>query len=581
MRKVLTFLAIIAMIIGYQPVYSKNPGESSTKTQLEIMMSDYLNNNNNLPAKYHARIPTKAKQVKGKQNVMVGLFQFPDFKPTIIPESVMESFTNKNYKSLTDYYSRASNGETIIEYGSAGIKGWMMMPKPISKYSSFDELLDDANELFKKNGYDFSEYDIDGNGWPDLIIYIWAGSIYNLGRIIPGGFTMFMEKGNIISQLESLRSESGFNLEVIIHEFFHGFFECYDLYDYSGRDTNVGGWDIMGEGWVAGYTGLCAYSRWKAGWVDVETITDPGVYEINDLNSDNPHRLYKIPIPGTENEWILLENRQRHGIDGYYQGCPGNGIVAYHIYDAREYGGRSNTRTKENPFVGVYTLDTGGSGNLKQQAMLGKNYGRTKLTGNTTPNTLPYYPTFGSKTISITDVSEVGPKMTFKLSYDEPQTPMVVVSEVLDFGKVEKGKTSTIKLNFRNAGKGKLRLMLKALDLWISLDRSSFIGIDEDIFVTVDATKLDFGIHNGKITYGGENLDKNGYVKVVVKVTPKLGDMNADGTVDSIDFDLFQKAFGSEADDPNFDERADLNEDFSVDINDFFIMARNFDKNKK
>lgn len=95
---------------------------------------------------------------------MVGLFQFPDFKPTVIPESIIESFTSIKYKSLTDYYNKASNGETIIEYGSTGIKGWMMMPKPISKYTSFDELLDDANELLKKNGYDFSEYDIDGNG---------------------------------------------------------------------------------------------------------------------------------------------------------------------------------------------------------------------------------------------------------------------------------------------------------------------------------------------------------------------------------------------------------------------------------
>jgi hypothetical protein len=212
---------------------------------------------------------------------------------------------------------------------------------------------------------------------------------------------------------------------------------------------------------------------------------------------------------------------------------------------------------------------------------MGKNYGRTSLTGSSTPSTLPYFPTYGSKTIRITEVSEVGPKMTFRLSYDEPLTPMVVVSEVLDFGKVEKGKTSTMKLNFRNAGKGKLRLMLKALDSWISMDRSSFIGIDEDIYVTVDATKLDFGIHKGKITYGGENLNKNGYVNVVVKVTPKLGDMNADGGVDQIDFDLFQKAYGADSDDPHFDERADLNEDFVIDINDFFIFARNYDKNKK
>ncbi len=581
MRKVLAFLAIFAMITGYQPIYSKNPGEPRQKSSLETIKEEFIRNNCQVPAKYQYP-QSKSTPRKGKHNIMVGLFQFSDVKATLVDASIVEKFHNNiDGRSLSNYYDLASNGETILEYGSAGIKGWFTMPKPYGKYSELEELLEDANKIMKNNGYDFSEYDNDGNGWPDLIVYIWAGNSWSVGGDMPGDFTAPMEKGNIICQAEDLRSDANFTVTTLIHEVFHGYFNCYDLYDYSYRQKNVGGWDIMGEGGWDGYSGMSAFHRWKAGWVEIETITEPGVYEINDLNTPSPHRAYKIPIPGTENEWILLENRQRHGIDGYLRGCPGDGIVAYHIYDGRAYAHLFNTVTKDNPYVGVFALDTGGTGGLKQQAMLGKNFGRSKLTGSTSPNTLAYYPTVGSKTISITDISEVGPKMTFKLSYDEPQTPMVVVSEVLDFGKVEKGKTSTMGLNFRNAGKGKLRLMLKALDSWISLDRSSFIGVDEDIFVTVDASKLDFGVHSGKITYGGENLDKNGYVKVTVKVTPKRGDINADGSVDPIDFDLFQKAFGAEADDPNFDERADLNEDFVVDINDFFIMARNFDKNKK
>lgn len=580
MRKVLTFLMIIAMLIGFQPIYSKNIEESALRAPLARIREEFKRNNNKLPAKYHSP-QSKSAPKKGKHNIMVGLFQFSDVKASLIDASVIEKFQGNTGRNLSNYYDLASNSETIIEYGSAGIKGWFTMPKPYEKYNSIEGLLDDANKIMKNNGYDFSEYDNDGNGWPDLIVYIWAGNSWSVGGEMPGDFTMGTEKGKIICQAEDLRDEASFTVTTLIHEVFHGYFNCYDLYDYSYKQTNVGGWDIMGEGGWDGYSGLSSYSRWKAGWVEMETITEPGTYEIYDLNTPNQHRAYKIPIPGAEQEWILLENRQRHGIDGYLQGCPGNGIVAYHIYDGREYGGRFNTVTKDTPYVGVYVLDMGGSGRLKTGAMLGKDYGRVRLSGNTTPSTLPYYPTVGSKTISITDISNVGPKMTFKLSYDEPLTPMVVVSEVLDFGKVEKGKTSTMRLNFRNAGKGKLRLMLKALDSWISLDRSSFIGVDEDIFVTVDATKLDFGIHNGKITFGGENLDKNGYVKVTVKVTPKLGDMNADGAVDQIDFDMFQKSFGAEADDPSFDERADLNEDYIVDINDFFIFARNYDKNKK
>lgn len=519
----------------------------------------------------------------GKNNIMVGLFQFQDIKPKLVAETLINKF-NGNARSLKNYYYLLSNGQVDFEFGSAGIKNeWMMMPKKYSEYGDdYESLFNDAYNLMIKKGYKLDEFDSDENGTPDLIIFVWAGNSWTVGGPVPGDFMMPGDEGNIISLGEDMTKQDGFSLITLLHEFFHGYFNLWDLYDYNRVITDVvGGWDLMGEGVWSGYCGLSAFHRWKAGWVEMETITEPGVYEINDLNTDNPHRAYKIPIPGSDKEWILLENRQRHGGDGYFQGCPNNGLVAYHIDDSREYRHLFNTQSKNNPNPGVRVLDMGGSANDLENAHMGKNLGRSNLTGTTTPNTLPYRPTPGSKTISITEISEVGLKMTFKLSYVESQLPIVSVAEILDLGKIEKGKSATVKLNFRNAGKGKLKLSLKPLDSWITIDRNSFIGVDEDINVTVDTSKLDYGIYNGKISYGGESMDKIGYVKVTLKVIPKFGDINGDGAVDMLDFALLMASFGADANDPRYNENADFNEDFVVDINDFFIMARNFDKIKE
>jgi hypothetical protein len=62
-----------------------------------------------------------------------------------------------------------------------------------------------------------------------------------------------------------------------------------------------------------------------------------------------------------------------------------------------------------------------------------------------------------------------------------------------------------------------------------------------------------------------------------VSVTMK-GDVNGDGTVNSIDLEAFSRAYGSTEGAPNWNQNCDFNSDNIVDVLDLQELAENFGK---
>ena len=544
-------------------------------TSLSDLKEKFIRAGNKLPPEL-INMPTAPMMHIGTQNILVVLYDFEDVKPFAIGSRVAEIFNSKKEKSLQNYYDFASEGKFHIDFGKFGLNGWMRMPMPYSKYETLEQMMNDCWNLAKTAGADFSEYDYNDNGIPDLSIFVGPGNSWTFGGQIPGDFTAPLESGDrIIFCAEEARSQYGSPLAMIIHEIFHGLGNLWDLYDYSYINHGVGSWDIMSSGGWDGYAGLCAFSRFHADWMEIKTIVEPGVYEIDDLNGKGENRAYRIPIPGSEQEWLLLENRTKKGCDGFWRGVPGDGIVIYHVDDSRPYLHLFNTITKEKPTHGICVLDPGGALS-KADAMYGANYGRSKITAETTPNTLPYRKGESEVTLQILDISEVGSKMTFRINYYKPEKPIMNVTDTLPFKRVIKGQKATLPLKFRNAGVGRLYVkQLKAKESWISLDRTSFIGNDEEIMVTVDTSSLEFGLAKGSIAYNDIH-DISGKITILVDVVPLPGDFNKDGKVDENDFKIFIDCFGTKNDDPKFMREADLNDDEVIDSNDMMIMAKNF-----
>lgn len=520
----------------------------------------------------------------GEKKILVLPCFFDDVKYTYLKNTITDNFCSGQTRNLQDYYSYASDGRMVVSYGTKGVSDWLKMPRKYAEYETIEQLAIDGLKVAQDNGYDLSEYDQDGNGQPDYVIFIWAGNSWTVGGEMPGDFTFPMEDyGNYIMIGEDVRF--GFSMITVIHECAHQLIPLWDTYDYSYTSQPVGAWDLMADGVWNGNCGLPAFQRWKAGWMEPITINEPGTYYIDDLNGEGTNKMYKIPIPGSEEEWLCLENRSRRKSDGYFQGAPETGLVVYHVDEKRPYEHRFNTlgRDREGNVWrthGFTVLDPSGS-TLHRSAVYGQDVSRTKITAQTTPNTLPFRKGNSDKTVSITEISERGDRMSFKVDFVSPERPIVSVEQQVVFGKIVTGRQVTKTVNFRNVGVGKLFIQMKASENWISLDRNSFIGNDEEVNITIDTSTLKLGKYTAKVNYINQSSEVNGYIELVFEVVPLEGDTNADGMVDNTDIEMFFKYYGLTAEDNGFDAKYDFNSDGVIDILDFMLLAKNYSVDKK
>jgi M6 family metalloprotease-like protein len=569
-----------AKIEDKTPTIAKNQKDVLANIAKTFRMSD---------KKIPNKIFTPNKGGTGLKNVLVIPLYFTDQKYSFVIDTLKAKFELGKEKSLAGYFSDASGGKMDVKFGSKGIYDWQLMPRKVSEYglkprdsSGWDKLFEDLDKVISKMDINFSEYDLDGNGNPDITIFVWAGNSGTVGGPMPGNFAFYGDDGSAYICLGEDVSY-GFPLITIIHEFAHASIPLWDLYDYSYTSSPTGGWDLMGEGVWQNYCGLTVFHRWKSGWIEPITITENGTYYIDDLNGDGTNKMYKIPIPGSNEEWLCLENRSRKGCDGYFQGAPESGLVIYHVDDKRTYAHRFNTLGKDSDGVvwrthGIVVLDPGGSP-LHKTAVWGKDLSRTKITANTTPNTLSYRKGTSDKTISITEISERGPRMSFKVEFVSPEKPIVAVDQQeVVFGKIVTGRTATKTVNFKNVGVGKLFIQMKPSESWITLDRNSFIGNDEDVNITIDTSTLKIGKHRAKLNFSNQSSEATGYIDISFEVVPIEGDINGDGKVNQADIDEFIKIYGVTAEENDFKAEFDFNSDGVIDITDFMLLAKNFYK---
>jgi immune inhibitor A len=127
------------------------------------------------------------------------------------------------------------------------------------------------------------------------------------------------------------------NFGVLCHEFGH-LLGLPELYAPGGRpQEGIGVWGLMGQGtWVGrgdAPSGLDAWSKLRLGWVDVETVTATTRNVALPAVLATP-RIVRIPaVPGRPQEYYLLENRTRTGVDSK---LPGEGLLVWHVDERME-----------------------------------------------------------------------------------------------------------------------------------------------------------------------------------------------------------------------------------------------------
>lgn len=201
---------------------------------------------------------------------------------------------------------------------------------------------------------DFSQYDLDNNGFIDMCYFIFAGfgshcSGNNENYLWPHAddytqaarwLNMRYDNryfGRYACSVEMQGWEEpsiGFQypdgIGTICHEFGHvlGLADHYDTdYEENGEAPAPGGWDIMAGGSDYNYSltppGYNAFERYVLEFSSPKEIDREGTYSLNPFNTSNESFILRS---GTANEDFFIENRQQQGWDRF---LPGHGMLVW------------------------------------------------------------------------------------------------------------------------------------------------------------------------------------------------------------------------------------------------------------
>jgi M6 family metalloprotease-like protein len=294
----------------------------------------------------------------GTRKFLLILVDFPDKRMVHTKENFDSLMNAKNYTydnaigSVNEYYRTTSFGQFDPRFDVAGP---FTLDSSYAFYGADDG--DDTDVNIQKFVYDairaaddsvdFSDYDLDGDGYVDNVYFIYAGYGQASGApsntIWPHRWAYWSSTlqvdGKYIwdySTSMELLGTSGTtrtSIGVICHEFGHvcGLPDFYDT-DYSGSGGNSGGlgsWDEMAGGsWNDGGRRppiFNAWSRMYLKWANPIELTGTQNIQLDSAYTQNESYYYLSP---TDGEFFMLENRQRVGFDA---AIPGHGMLIYHI----------------------------------------------------------------------------------------------------------------------------------------------------------------------------------------------------------------------------------------------------------
>lgn len=230
-----------------------------------------------------------------------------------------------------------------------------------------------TNMFLEENpSLDFSVYDWNDDGRVNQVVFVYAGVTGNqdskksYGHIWPNTSSFSSIKtpdGKVISNYtcsaEHLTNGNNCSIGTICHEFSHslGLPDIYPVGDDASLPFSIADeWDLMDGGNFTN-DGACppnytALEKYLMGWLDYKVLTEPStVTGLKPLSQGGTAYI----INHTDNEYVLLENRQQVGWD---LGLPGKGLVAYHVnYIASKWSSNTVNSTVDYPNFSLFNAD--------------------------------------------------------------------------------------------------------------------------------------------------------------------------------------------------------------------------------
>lgn len=341
-----------------------NPLRPDSEGRLVPASKDWLAARLNPAARFSAPVRTGAapslktatKNPGSTRPALVILVQFPDKPFSFSRENFSDMLSLPGYAyqgaagSARDYFIENSYGLFSPRFD---VYGPVTMENPMSYYGANDDAL--AHKMVAEairqldSEVDFSIYDANADGWIDNIYIFYAG----YGEADGGGAnTVWPHSSNLYAKGEIIRADGVMagnyacsnelvgNSRLLVgtgtfcHEYCH-VLGLPDLYPTNGSEIDTPYyWSLMEHGNYNGNgrcpAALTAYEREFLGWLSPVEIyaSDRGTLLLPDLSEG---LAYKVPIPGDENQWYMLEYRSKTGWDA---SLPAEGLLIWRIdYD--------------------------------------------------------------------------------------------------------------------------------------------------------------------------------------------------------------------------------------------------------
>ncbi len=284
---------------------------------------------------------TAARDTIGSVQGITLIIDFSDDPGTITPGTVADYCNQPGYTgfgnngSVRDYFYDVSGG--LLTYTNYVPSAYYRAAHPKSYYTdpnvSFGtrarELIVEALAALNSSGFDFSQYDSDGDGWVDAVNCFYAGDIWNNWSegLWPHSWSAYYCADGVCTWSYQISDMStSLKLGTFCHENGHMLMGWPDLYDYGYESAGVGKYCLMAYGGFD-YNPVepCAAMKLIAGWADVTTLTSP---QTGLAAPASGNVVYKYDHPTLANEYYLVENRQQSGRDAYLYDA---GLAIWHV----------------------------------------------------------------------------------------------------------------------------------------------------------------------------------------------------------------------------------------------------------
>jgi len=382
-----------------------------------------------------------------------------------------------NTGSVYDYYVDVSNNQLHFTnwspdfYYTAQHEKFYYDDPSVPTGPGARELIIEALNYYDSQGFDFSQYDSNGDGYIDGISCLFVGTSvggFAMGLTPHAGILEGFEADGVKSvnyQITPMFDQ--LNMAMFVHECGHMLFGWPDLYDHDFDATGLGEYCMMSYGTYPGDpVHVCAYLKEDAGWSQVTTLTA----SVADLTLAHPaFRAYKFPHPYNPREYFLVENRQQRLRDTRIWD---SGLMILHV--DKDGSNIYNQMTPEYHYE-VALQQADGNFDLEHNVNRGDSTDfysapSARVWG---PDTLPNTRWWdGSESdYEVYDVGYSGAVMKFSLAFDPKVVPVEPVSFTGD--PVYGGTPFEAVFHFTNAGAAADSWQAATEAAWISLEPSA------------------------------------------------------------------------------------------------------------